>query len=182
MDSFEYVQGLGEGAYGHVWLCRMRNTGQHVAMKRFKEAHTDAEVGSVGVWGGAGGGVGVQGAVGGCLGRRFGAGRGGPCAGRSSRRRKSTLGGRPVCPAGAVDGRPMWPRPGGRPCGKGQVSMHACTLAWAHTNARNPGGIAPCTNPCTTAGNTTQTACTSKLQPIMAGPTRAPPLLLPRRS
>mmetsp|Transcript_3059 Transcript_3059/g.7658 ORF Transcript_3059/g.7658 Transcript_3059/m.7658 type:complete len:835 (-) Transcript_3059:1890-4394(-) len=44
MERFEYVTSLGEGAYGTVWLCLNRDTKQKVAMKRFKDAHTDPEV------------------------------------------------------------------------------------------------------------------------------------------
>ncbi|KAF5827537.1 kinase-like domain-containing protein [Dunaliella salina] len=44
MEQFEYLSSLGEGAYGQVWLCKMRDSGRKVAMKRFKEAHQDPEV------------------------------------------------------------------------------------------------------------------------------------------
>mmetsp|Transcript_9006 Transcript_9006/g.19350 ORF Transcript_9006/g.19350 Transcript_9006/m.19350 type:complete len:799 (+) Transcript_9006:292-2688(+) len=44
MERFEFVCNLGEGAYGTVWKCLDRETGQMVAMKRFKEAHLDEEV------------------------------------------------------------------------------------------------------------------------------------------
>jgi hypothetical protein len=32
------------GAYGTVWLCSVQNSDQKVALKRFKEAHSDPEV------------------------------------------------------------------------------------------------------------------------------------------
>ncbi|GAX74306.1 hypothetical protein CEUSTIGMA_g1755.t1 [Chlamydomonas eustigma] len=44
MDRFEYVESLGEGAYGQVWSCMDKETGMMVALKRFKEAHEDEEV------------------------------------------------------------------------------------------------------------------------------------------
>ncbi|KAG1671136.1 hypothetical protein FOA52_005388 [Chlamydomonas sp. UWO 241] len=44
MERFEFVSNLGEGAYGTVWKCLDKETGEMVAMKRFKEAHLDEEV------------------------------------------------------------------------------------------------------------------------------------------
>ncbi|KAG2485432.1 hypothetical protein HYH03_015812 [Edaphochlamys debaryana] len=37
MEEYEYVSTLGEGAYGHVWKCTQRETGEEVAIKGFKQ-------------------------------------------------------------------------------------------------------------------------------------------------
>ncbi|KAG2449197.1 hypothetical protein HYH02_005944 [Chlamydomonas schloesseri] len=44
MQGYEFLEQLGEGAYGAVWKCRDRDTGRIVAIKGFKEAHKDAVV------------------------------------------------------------------------------------------------------------------------------------------
>lgn len=45
MEQYEYLGTVGEGAYGCVWKCRERATGRIVAVKGFKQAHEDPEVG-----------------------------------------------------------------------------------------------------------------------------------------
>ncbi|EFJ50492.1 hypothetical protein VOLCADRAFT_88899 [Volvox carteri f. nagariensis] len=41
MQNYEYVSTIGEGAYGEVWKCRDKSTGDLVAVKGFKQAHQD---------------------------------------------------------------------------------------------------------------------------------------------
>ncbi|GFR48193.1 hypothetical protein Agub_g10046 [Astrephomene gubernaculifera] len=40
MQNYKYISTIGEGAYGEVWLCRERHTGNLVAVKGLKQAHT----------------------------------------------------------------------------------------------------------------------------------------------
>lgn len=41
MDKYERVSKIGEGAYGVVFKCRHRETGQIVAIKKFFESEDD---------------------------------------------------------------------------------------------------------------------------------------------
>ncbi|GFR48066.1 hypothetical protein Agub_g9902 [Astrephomene gubernaculifera] len=41
--KYEYIKTLGEGSYGHVWLCRDRERDCLVAIKKFKDANKDSQ-------------------------------------------------------------------------------------------------------------------------------------------
>lgn len=44
-QKYEFLQRVGEGAYGSVWKCRDKQTGALVAVKKLKEAPASEEVG-----------------------------------------------------------------------------------------------------------------------------------------
>ncbi|KAG2424638.1 hypothetical protein HXX76_014363 [Chlamydomonas incerta] len=44
MQNYDYIQTVGEGAYGEVWQCRDKTTGRIVAVKGFKAAHEDKDI------------------------------------------------------------------------------------------------------------------------------------------
>ncbi|KAI9136473.1 kinase-like domain-containing protein [Paraphysoderma sedebokerense] len=44
MESYEKLSALGEGTYGIVMKCRHKDTGQIVAIKKFKESEEDAQI------------------------------------------------------------------------------------------------------------------------------------------
>ncbi|GLC47553.1 hypothetical protein PLESTB_000000500 [Pleodorina starrii] len=44
MEEYEYLETLGEGAYGFVWKCTERASGKLVAVKGFKQAHVDPKI------------------------------------------------------------------------------------------------------------------------------------------
>ncbi|GAB4815159.1 hypothetical protein N2152v2_002205 [Parachlorella kessleri] len=44
MDAYENLGRIGEGTYGVVLKCRVRETGELVAIKRFKESDSDEQV------------------------------------------------------------------------------------------------------------------------------------------
>ena len=41
MDKYEKLGKIGEGSYGVVFKCRNRETGSHVAIKKFVESEDD---------------------------------------------------------------------------------------------------------------------------------------------
>jgi len=41
MNKYEVISVVGEGAYGVVLKCRNRESGDHVAIKKFKESEED---------------------------------------------------------------------------------------------------------------------------------------------
>jgi cyclin-dependent kinase-like len=44
MESYEKISPIGEGTYGVVMKCRHKETGQIVAIKKFKESDDDAQI------------------------------------------------------------------------------------------------------------------------------------------
>lgn len=44
MDLYEKLGPIGEGTYGMVMKCRHRETGQIVAIKKFKESEDDLQI------------------------------------------------------------------------------------------------------------------------------------------
>ena len=44
MDNYENLGTIGEGTYGVVLKCRHKETGQIVAIKKFKESDEDEQV------------------------------------------------------------------------------------------------------------------------------------------
>jgi len=44
MENYEKICPIGEGTYGLVLKCRNKNTGQIVAIKKFKEKDDDIQI------------------------------------------------------------------------------------------------------------------------------------------
>ena len=44
MELYEKISAIGEGTYGVVMKCRNRETGQTVAIKKFKESEDDLQI------------------------------------------------------------------------------------------------------------------------------------------
>ena len=44
MDLYEKIGPIGEGTYGMVMKCRNKETGQMVAIKKFKESEDDIQI------------------------------------------------------------------------------------------------------------------------------------------
>lgn len=44
MEAYEKLGAIGEGTYGMVMKCRKRETGQVVAIKKFKESEDDLQI------------------------------------------------------------------------------------------------------------------------------------------
>ncbi|KAJ1505971.1 Cyclin-dependent kinase-like 3 [Coelomomyces lativittatus] len=44
MENYEKISPIGEGTYGVVMKCRHRESGQTVAIKKFKESDEDAQI------------------------------------------------------------------------------------------------------------------------------------------
>lgn len=48
VQRYEFLCRVGEGAYGSVWKCQDKETGELVAVKKLKDAPTNPEVGGPG--------------------------------------------------------------------------------------------------------------------------------------
>lgn len=44
METYEKIAPIGEGTYGMVMKCRHKETGQIVAIKKFKESEDDYQI------------------------------------------------------------------------------------------------------------------------------------------
>jgi cyclin-dependent kinase-like len=44
MDSYDKIAPIGEGTYGMVMKCRHKETGQMVAIKKFKDSEDDPQI------------------------------------------------------------------------------------------------------------------------------------------